>query len=171
MAYITLEQLRIDYSPRELLQLSDRNSSNASDDVVLQRAVDRAAAIIDTELARCYALPLTPAPGYAEIPSHVLITLSEWNGRVARYLLWDDQRGNGSDPKADSEPTRRYKEVTTKLEACTPETGCKLLIGVALNPNAAAAAGGPGDNVIFGDEGSFFGRTDYGTFSGDGDES
>ena len=55
----------------------------------------------------------------------------------------------------------------TQLRANTPASGCLLLQGVMLNPNAAASASGPGDNVIFGDEGSFFGRTDYGPFAGD----
>lgn len=163
MAYITLDQLRIDYSARELLQLSDRNSSNIADEVVLQRAIDRAAAMIDAELSRCYVLPITPRPPRSVVPEHVLLTLSEWNGRIARYLLWDDQRGNGADPKADSEPTRRYKEVMSRLKDCDPskDCGCELFADLALNPRAAAAAGGAADSVVFGDSGSRFGRGEF----------
>ena len=148
--------------------MADRTSSNLRNDVVIQRAIDRGAAMIDAELARCYVIPLQPDSqrGFAAIPDYVLTRLSETNGRIARYLLWDDQRGNGSDETKDSEPTRRYAEEMKALRGNTPSSGCLLLVGVALNPNAAAAGAGPGDNVMFGDSGSFFGRTDYGPFSG-----
>lgn len=161
-AYIDIATFELDYSPREVLQLSDRLGAGVRVDQVIQRAIDRGAAIINTELARCYVIPLQAGQGESEIPPHVLTTLSEWNGRIARYLLADDQRGNGADAEKDSEPTRRYKEVMTALRGNVPENGCLLLRGVMLNPNAAAAAGGPGDNVMFGDAGSLFGRGDYG---------
>ncbi len=162
-AYIDIATFELDYSPREVLQLSDRTSANVRVDVVIQRAIDRGAAMMDRELARCYVLPLTPMPGYSAVPDHVLLTLSEWNGRIARYLLRDDgeKEGIGS-ASVVSPPTARYREVMDALKLCDPSKpcGCELFTGVVLNPRAAASAGGPKDSVVWGDSGSRFGRDD-----------
>lgn len=155
MAYVTIAQLNTHYGAREVLQLSDKSNAKTLDAARVQSAIDRAAALIDTALSRCYALPLAMADGSALAP-HIAATLEEWNGRIARYLLTDDVRPLNEDAQMSAAEVR-YRDVRRTLAEMGPglKGGCVYFNGLigASQPALESA-------VEFGDEGSFFGRTD-----------
>lgn len=155
MAYITIAQLLVHYSENKIVQLSDKGNAGVRDDVVLQKAIDRATAIIDGALSKCYVLPLAMADGSA-LPSWMTMRLEEMCGRITLYTLAEDTM-EAISPKPAVQA--RYEEEMKTLGALDPgkRTGCAWLPGVALNP---ASVDGANDvpNVMFHDDGNTFGR-------------
>jgi phage gp36-like protein len=159
MPYITIAQLEVDYGAREILQLSDKENLKVRNDTRVQSAIDRAAAMMDVSLGKCYTLPLTMANG-STLDATTAMLLREWNGRLARFLLTDDARLGGTAEQAPHETRARYIETKKQLDALDPSKkgGCMLLRGVKLRDDTVdAAAGAP--TVIFGDSGAVFQRS------------
>lgn len=102
MAYAQKSDLIDRFGERELVQLTDRTHTPPStvDDVVVGRALDDAAGLIDGYLGKVYALPL------ASIPAN-LIKLS---ADIARYYL------HGKSADKDSAVTRAHGEAIAWLK-------------------------------------------------------
>lgn len=160
MPYITIAQLELAYGAREVLQLSDKDGLKVRNDARLQDAIDRASAIMDMSLGKCYVLPLVMADGSA-LSATITAQLREWCGRITRFLLTDDARLGGTAETAPHETRARYNETTKLLNALDPTKagGCVLLPGVMLLDTTVDAARN-GSDVIFGDSGRVFGRPD-----------
>lgn len=79
MAYATLQDLIDRFGQNELIQRTDRTNKPAStiDQIVVQRALDDATALINGYLAKLYTLPVSPVPD-------VLVKVT---ADVARYYL------------------------------------------------------------------------------------
>jgi phage gp36-like protein len=158
MPYITITQLLLHYPAREITQLSDRDNTGVRNDLVIQSVIDRASAMIDAALAKCYVLPLTPAEG-TTLPSWITLWLEETCGRITRFLLTEDARLGGTADQAPHETRARYTEVMKQLTGLNPNAvgGCLLLAGAKLLPSTADAASEE-PNVLFTDQGRVFGR-------------
>jgi phage gp36-like protein len=158
MAYITIAQLIVHYPEDEITQLSDRANTGVRVDPVIQSAIDRASAMIDANLSKCYALPLTGVNG-AALPSWILIRLEEMCGRITRFLLTEDARLGGTAEQAPHETRARYIEEMKLLGGLNPNKvgGCLLLPGAKLLDSTADAAN-EAPNVLFTDQGRVFAR-------------
>ena len=62
MAYAVYADALAQFGPRELIALSDRDMTGAADQVLIDAALERASAEIDSYLAGRYALPLAVVP-------------------------------------------------------------------------------------------------------------
>ena len=169
MAYITPADLAVHYAALEIEQLADRDSDNVADPGVVQSAIDRAAAEIDSYLAQCYPLPLQPAAGVLAIDAWVLTMLEEWNGRIARYLLWDDTRRNSDGDTHKPEPRRRYEDMLTRMKGMV-DGGC-VLLGNSVLKNRDTAQTPVAPMVLIGDHGSDWRREEWGSRRGRGGAS
>ena len=160
MAYITPADLAVHYAALEIQQLADRDSDNVADPGVVQSAIDRAAAEIDSYLAQCYPLPLQPAAGALAIDAWVLKMLEEWNGRIARYLLWDDTRRNSDGDTHKPEPRRRYEDMLARMKDMVAG-GC-VLLGNSVLKTRDTAQTPLAPMVIVNDHGSDWRRGQWG---------
>ena len=130
--YLAAAELRNFYGQAEIDQLADRDSDNAADPApqwsVVDAAIERAAAELDSYLAKCYPLPLAPAAGFTAVQGHVAWLLAEWTGVIARYRLWDDVRLRASGEQK-TEARLRYEDLLKKLGGLDPcaKCGCELL--------------------------------------------
>jgi phage gp36-like protein len=160
MSYITVAQFATHYAANELRQVSDRNSDGVDDVGVLQSAIDRAAAEIDSYLAQCYPLPLQSAVAGAVIDGWVWTMLEEWNGRIARHYLWDDVRRNSDGNGIKGEPRQRYEETIKRMTGLAAG-GCVLLGNSVLKTRDTQLT--PVEPmVMIGDQGRHWGRGQFG---------
>ena len=164
MAYITPADLAVHYAALEIEQLADRDSDGVADAGVVQSAIDRAAAEIDSYLAQCYPLPLVPAAGVLAIDAWVLKMLEEWNGRIARYLLWDDTRRNSDGDTHKPEPRLRYEDIVKRLTGLAAG-GC-VLLGASVLKTRDTSQTPVAQMVMVGDRGRDFGRAQWGAERG-----
>lgn len=136
--YLAPSELAKFYGEAEIVQLADRNNDNVADADVLELAIERGAAELDSYLARCYVLPLQPAANVAAIYGHVAMQLAEWTGVIARYRLWADTRPVMDGDNRIPEPRRRYMDVLKVLGGLNPATkgGCMLLASLLTNQAA-----------------------------------
>ncbi len=162
--YLAPPELRNFYAQAEIDQLADRDGDNAPDtDVfdVIEAAIQRAAAELDSYLAKCYPLPLQPAEGLVAIQSHVAWLLAEWVGVIARYRLWEDVRIH-QQGEQKTEPRLRYEDLLKRLGGIDPckSCGCDLL-GPSVLTNEQAGIGPDVDMPMLASNGSVWKRTDY----------
>jgi phage gp36-like protein len=162
--YIAVPELQNFYAQAEIDQLADRDGDGKPDsDVfdVLEAAIARAAAELDSYLAKCYPLPLQPAAGFERIQDHVGWLLAEWVGVIARYRLWDDVRIR-QQGEQKTEPRLRYEDLLKRLGGIDPCTkcGCELL-GPSVLTNEQAGIGPIVDMPMLASNGSVWKRTDY----------
>lgn len=140
--YLAPEELRNFYAQAEVDQLADRDGDNAPDGGpvwdVIEAAIQRAAAELDSYLARCYPLPLRAAAGFAEVQAHVAWQLAEWVGCIARYRLWEDVRIRAQGEQK-TEPRLRYEDLLKRLGMLDPniKNGC-ILLGPSVLTNVQA---------------------------------
>lgn len=80
MTYATLTDLEDAYGAAEIRQLADRDADGVADAAVIDAALGRADAVIDSYLAGRYAIPITPT----------LPLITAVAGDLARYHLYDD---------------------------------------------------------------------------------
>lgn len=170
--YLEQRELRNFYAQAEIDQLADRDGDNAPDvDVfdVIDAAIQRGAAELDSYLAKCYPLPLRPSEGFAVIQEHVSWLLAEWVGVIARYRLWEDVRIH-QQGEQKTEPRLRYEDLLKRLGGIDPckNCGCDLL-GPSVLTNEQAGIGPGVDMPMLASNGSVWQRTDYDFRRGDQD--
>lgn len=102
MSYITQDNLIDRFSERELIQLTDRTNTPASsiDGDVVNAAIADATALVDSYLAKRYALPLSDVPS----------VLTRMAGDIARYYL------HGSRADKDHPVTVNYRDAVAWLD-------------------------------------------------------
>jgi phage gp36-like protein len=126
MPYCTKQDLIDRFSERELIQLTDRTNSPAStiDDVVVDRALGDATALIDGYLGKVYTLPLATIP-------EMLVKLS---ADIARFYL------HGKGVEKDSPIRTAYNDAVAYLRDVAK--GLIQLIDVGSGDTPPAAGGG-----------------------------
>ncbi|MGQ0621700.1 MAG: gp436 family protein [Panacagrimonas sp.] len=72
MSYATLDDLITRYGSREILQRTDLVAAGEPSEVVAQRALDSASAMIDARLRQRYLVPLSPVPAQIRDMAEVL---------------------------------------------------------------------------------------------------
>ncbi len=81
MNYCTQQDLIDRYGEDELIQLTDRNGTDAIDTDVLNRAISDADGEIDSRIGSRFKAPITPIPK----------SLVRVGCEITRYYLYDDQ--------------------------------------------------------------------------------
>jgi phage gp36-like protein len=114
MIYATRSDMLARYGERELIALTDREDTGQINAVVLNRALDDAAATVDGFVGKVYRLPLVgclkPAvpPGTPQAVSPPQLTRIACD--LARYYLYTDLPD-------EHEVSRRHKAVMGELDA------------------------------------------------------
>jgi phage gp36-like protein len=126
MTYCTKQDLIDRFSERELIQLTDRTNTPAStvDDVVVDRALGDATALIDGYIGKVYTLPLATVPD-------MLVKLS---ADIARFYL------HGEGVEKDSPIRIAYNDAMAYLRDVAK--GLIQLIDVGSGETPPAAGGG-----------------------------
>jgi phage gp36-like protein len=119
VTYATQQDLVDRFGAAELAQLTDPVAGTTIDATVVARALNDAAAEIDTRLAARYALPL------ASVPT-VLVRVA---ADLARYYLWD--------ARATEQVRNRYKDAIALLDKVG--SGAVMLAGAELLTPASGA--------------------------------
>jgi phage gp36-like protein len=101
VAYAIAQDLVDRFGNTELIQLTDKDPhTGAVNAVLLQAAIDDAAAEIDTYLAKCFVMPIA---GTVQL-------FKKWNCDIARYRLYDSVRLDVNNGGSDHEARRRYSD-------------------------------------------------------------
>ena len=127
MGYATITDLIDRYGEEELAQRTDRAAGQTIDSAVIDRALEDAAAEIDSSLAARYALPVASVP-----PLLVRLACA-----IARYHLHDE---------AATQRIRDDYEGALKVLA-EIRSGARLLPLAATDGGTAPAAGSAGGGV------------------------
>ncbi|CAB3764122.1 gp436 family protein [Paraburkholderia humisilvae] len=133
--YATVDIMTARFGQREVLALSDRDSTGEVNATVLANALDDAASEIDTYLAGRYALPLDPAPKM----------LTGICCDIARYRLC------GGETVMTVEIESRYKSAVNFLKLVASG-------GVTLGVTAAGVVAQPDNPIQFVTGTRVFGR-------------
>lgn len=130
MGYATTGDLITRFGSDELTQITDRNGGGAMDVEMVRRALDDAAAEIDSYLAVRYRLPLATVP-----PVLVRVACD-----IARYLLWEE--------RASEEVRRRYEDARRLLESIS-KGAADIGLPPENVPQSSMAAANTGNPPVF----------------------
>jgi phage gp36-like protein len=135
MSYCTRQNMIERFGEPELIQLTDTVGAGVIDDVVLDQAMDDAAAEINSYLSM-YSLPL------ATVPAKFVRMACD----IARYFLYDDA--------ATDEVVRRFEAAIAYLKMIG--TG-KIVLG----PDITGQKPMPGNSPVITSDTPVFGRESY----------